>query len=95
MDTPTAPATSARTLGVIFDQNFTLRSHVSMICRSCLYAIAEKDIMKLQRFQKPLAQVVAKSPLSRTVLLCCVLSLVAYENMSNFPSLCMYFQYAE
>ena len=31
----TNPAESARNLGVIFDTNFTFRSHVSVVCSSC------------------------------------------------------------
>ena len=33
----TNPAKSARNLGVIFDKNFTFRSHISVICNSCFY----------------------------------------------------------
>ena len=33
----TNPAKSARNLGVIFDKNFTFRSHVSGVCSSCFY----------------------------------------------------------
>ena len=35
----TNPAKSARNLGVIFDQNFTFRSHISVVCNSCFYHI--------------------------------------------------------
>ena len=31
----TNPANSARNLGVIFDNNFTFRSHISAVCSSC------------------------------------------------------------
>ncbi len=47
MDVPTASSKSARNLGVVFDQNFNLRSHVSMICRSCLYHI--RDLRRIRR----------------------------------------------
>ena len=33
----TNPAKSARNLGVIFDKNFTFRSHISAGCSSCFY----------------------------------------------------------
>ena len=33
----TNPAKSARNLGVIFNKNFTFRSHISVVCSSCFY----------------------------------------------------------
>ena len=33
----TSPAKSARNLGVIFDNNFTFRSHIFVVCNSCFY----------------------------------------------------------
>ena len=33
----TNPAKSPRNLGVIFDKNFTFRSHISVVCNSCFY----------------------------------------------------------
>ena len=33
----TNPVKSARNLGVILDKNFTLRSHISVVCNSCFY----------------------------------------------------------
>ena len=33
----TNPAKSARNLAVIFDKNFTLRTHISIVCNSCFY----------------------------------------------------------
>ena len=33
----TNPAKSARNIGVIFDNNFTFRSHISVVCSSCFY----------------------------------------------------------
>ena len=33
----TNPANSACNLGVIFDKNFTFRSHISVVCNSCFY----------------------------------------------------------
>ena len=33
----TNPAKSAWNLGVIFDKNFTFRSHISVVCNSCFY----------------------------------------------------------
>ena len=38
----TNPAKSARNLGVIFDKNFTFRSHVSAVCSSCFYHIWDR-----------------------------------------------------
>ena len=37
----TYPANSVRNLGVIFDKNFNLRSHISAICSSCIYHIRD------------------------------------------------------
>ena len=110
----TISAKAARDLGVIFDSNFSFRSHVSAVCRSCRYhirdlrrirryltfdsakllahalvsrsldycsslllAIANKEIVQLQRIQKSLASVVTKKPpLTRSVpLLHCLHSL--------------------
>ena len=44
----TNPAKSARNLGVIFDQNFTFRSHISAVCSSCLYHI--RDLLRFRRY---------------------------------------------
>ena len=33
----TNPAKSARNFGVIFNKNFTFRSHISAVCSSCIY----------------------------------------------------------
>ena len=41
------PAKSGRNLGSIFDQNFTFRSPVSQICRSCFYHI--QDLHHIQK----------------------------------------------
>ena len=35
----TNPAKSAGNLGVIFDKNFTFRSHISAVCSSCFYHV--------------------------------------------------------
>ena len=43
----TNPAKSARNLGVIFDKNFTLRSHISVVCNSCFYHI--RDLRRIRR----------------------------------------------
>ena len=37
----TYPAKSARNLAVIFDKNFNFRSHISVICSSCIYHIRD------------------------------------------------------
>ena len=44
---PTVPADKARNLGVIFDKNLNLRSHVSAICRSCFYHL--RDLRRIRR----------------------------------------------
>ena len=44
----TNPTKKARNLGVTFDCNFSLRSHVSMVCRSCLYHI--RDLRRVRRY---------------------------------------------
>ena len=41
------PGKSARNLGVIFDKNFSFRSHISAICSSCIYHI--RDLRRIRR----------------------------------------------
>ena len=43
----TNPAKSARNLGVIFDKNFTFRSHISVVCNSCFYHM--RDLWRIRR----------------------------------------------
>ena len=43
----TFPAKSARNLGVIFDKNFNICSHISAICSSCIYHI--RDLRHIRR----------------------------------------------
>ena len=43
----TNPAKSARNLAVIFDKNFTSRSHISTVCRSCFYHM--RDLWRIRR----------------------------------------------
>ena len=43
----TNPAKSARNLGVIFDKNFTFRSHISAVCSSCFYHF--RDLRRIRR----------------------------------------------
>ena len=43
----TNPAKSARNLGVIFDTNFTFRSHISVVCNSCFYYM--QDLRRIRR----------------------------------------------
>ena len=43
----TNPAESARNLGVIFDTNFTFRSHISVVCNSCFYHM--RDLRRIRR----------------------------------------------
>ena len=43
----TNPAKSARNLGVIFDTNFTFRSHISAACSSCFYHM--RDLRRFRR----------------------------------------------
>ena len=42
----TYSAYSARNLGVIFDNNFNFRSHISAICSSCIYHI--RDLRRIR-----------------------------------------------
>ena len=42
----TNPAESARNLGVIFDTNFTFRSHISVVCNSCFYHM--RDLRRIR-----------------------------------------------
>ena len=44
----TNPAKSARNLGVIFDKNFTFRSHISAVCSSCFYHM--RDLRRICRY---------------------------------------------
>ena len=43
----TNPAKSARNLGVIFDKNFTFRSHISVVYTSCFYHM--RDLRRVRR----------------------------------------------
>ena len=43
----TSPAKSARNLGVIFDNKFTFRSHISAVCSSCFYHM--RDLQRIRR----------------------------------------------
>ena len=43
----TNPANSACNLGVIFDKNFTFRSHISVVCKSCFYHMW--DLRRIRR----------------------------------------------
>ena len=43
----TNPAKSPRNLGVIFDKNFTFRSHISVVCNSCFYHM--RDLRRIRR----------------------------------------------
>ena len=56
MGVDTKPSKSARNLGVIFDQNFNFRSHISQVCASCFYHIRD-----LRRIRKHLSLDNAKS----------------------------------
>ena len=40
------PAKSARNLGVIFDKNFTFRSHISVVCNLCFYHM--RDLRRIR-----------------------------------------------
>ena len=44
----TTSAKAARKLGVVFDTNFSFRSHVSAVCRSCRYHI--RDLRRICRY---------------------------------------------
>ena len=44
----TTSVKAARNLGVIFDTNFNVRSHVSAVCRSCRYHI--RDLRRMRRY---------------------------------------------
>ena len=43
----TNPTKSARNLDVIFDENFTFRSHISVVCSSCFYHM--RDLWCIRR----------------------------------------------
>ena len=43
----TYPAKSAHNIGVIFDKTFNFRSHISVICSSCIYHI--RDVRRIRR----------------------------------------------
>ena len=44
----TYPVKSARSLGVIFDNKFNIRSLISAICRACFYRI--RDLRRIRRY---------------------------------------------
>ena len=48
LDVKTNPAKSARNLGVIFDNNFTFHSHISIVCNSCFYHMW--DLRRIRRY---------------------------------------------
>jgi len=56
MGIDTSPSKSARNLGVVFDQNFNFRKHISQVCSSCYYHIRD-----LKRIRKHLTLDSAKS----------------------------------
>lgn len=43
----TKPSKSARNLGVVFDEDFNFRQHISQLCASCYYHI--KDLTRIRR----------------------------------------------
>ena len=43
----TNPAKSVRNLGVIFDKNFTFRSHISVVCNSCFHHM--RNLRRIRR----------------------------------------------
>ena len=47
----TNPAKSARNLGVIFDNNFTFRSHISVVCSPCFHHM--QDLWRIRRHLDP------------------------------------------
>lgn len=47
MGVDTNPSESARNLGVIFDQNFNFRQHITQLCNSCYYHI--RDLRRIRR----------------------------------------------
>lgn len=47
MGVQTNPAKSARNLGVVFDQNFTFKAHISKLCSSCYYHI--RDLRRIRK----------------------------------------------
>ena len=42
----TNPAKSACNLGLIFDTNFTFRSHISVVCNSCFYHMRDLQLIR-------------------------------------------------
>ena len=42
------PAVSTRNLGVIFDDKYNFREHISQICRTCFYHI--RDLRRIRRY---------------------------------------------
>ena len=47
MGADTNPSKSARNLGVVFDQNFNFRKHITQICSSCRYHM--RDLRRIRR----------------------------------------------
>ena len=60
----TSPAKSARNVEVIFDKYFTFRSHMSVVCCSCVYHI--RDVWRIRRYLDDLhsAKLLATVPVS-------------------------------
>ena len=65
----TNPAISARRLGVIFDKDFTFRSHVSAVCSSCFYHV--QDLLSIRRhLDLDSAKLLATAPVSSCLNYC-------------------------
>ena len=83
----TNPAKSARNLGVIFDKNFTFRSHISVVCSSCFYHM--RDLRRIRRHldldsAKLLATALVSSRLDYYNSLCMVLLTLTSQGFSVY-----------
>ena len=75
----TNPAKFARNLGVIFDKNFTFRSHISAVCSSCFYHM--RDLWRIHRHLD------LDSAKYLQLLSCPVVSIIAIHFCMTLPTL--------
>ena len=74
------PAKFARNLGVIFDKNFTFRSHTSAVCSSCFYHM--RDLRCIRRhLDLDSAKLLATALESSRLYYCNSLSYRLHENL--------------
>ena len=68
VDVKTKPAKSVWNLGVIFDKNFTFRSHITAVYRSCFYHI--RDLQRIRYLDIDSAKLLANALVSSHLNYC-------------------------